>query len=143
MPYQFLDDMAMGDMAFKAWGETAEEMFTAAAAATMNVMVFDLTTIEPREQHTIEVESDTMEMLLFEFLQELIYHKDADLLLLRVPQVHIKGQDNHFTLRAEARGEPLNQEKHDLIVDVKAVTLHRYRVEQTPKGWEATVVLDV
>jgi SHS2 domain-containing protein len=29
------------------------------------------------------------------------------------------------------------------VVDVKAVTLHRFRVEQTPSGWEATVILDI
>lgn len=143
MPYHFLDDIAIADIAFEAWGETAEEMFVAAADATMNVMVSDLDTIEERDHRTLQVESDTMEMLLFELLQELIFFKDADLLLLRVPNVRISGRDDQFTLNAEAYGEQLNPEKHELVVDVKAVTLHRYRVEQTAKGWEATVILDI
>jgi len=28
-------------------------------------------------------------------------------------------------------------------VDVKAVTLHRFRVEQTEQGWEALVILEI
>lgn len=143
MPYRFLDDIAVADIAFEASGETAEEMFTAASDATMNVMVEDLDTIERREQRSIRVESDAMDMLLFELLQELIYLKDAELLLLRVEKVSIECKDDRFILSAEARGEQLNPEKHDLVVDVKAVTLHRFRVEQTSKGWEATVVLDI
>jgi len=143
VPYHFLDDIATSDVAFEAWGETAEEMFVAAADATMNVMVSDLGTIDDRDHRTLRVESDTMEMLLFELLQELIYYKDADLLLLRVPHVRIDREGENFTLSAAAYGEQLNPEKHDLVVDVKAVTLHRYRVEQTAKGWEATVILDI
>jgi SHS2 domain-containing protein len=30
-----------------------------------------------------------------------------------------------------------------LIVDVKAVTLHRFIVERTPAGWRAAVILDI
>ena len=33
--------------------------------------------------------------------------------------------------------------RHELIVDVKAVTLHRFKVEQTPRGWETLVILDI
>ena len=45
--------------------------------------------------------------------------------------------------RSEMRGEEIVPDRHDLIVDVKAVTLHRYRVEETPDGWESTVILDI
>ena len=30
-----------------------------------------------------------------------------------------------------------------MIVDVKAVTLHMFKVEQTPRGWEALIILDI
>lgn len=143
MPYRYLDEIATADIAFVAWGTTVEEMFVAAADAMMNVMVSDLGTIEGLEKCSIHVESDAMDMLLFELLQELIFLKDARMLLLRIPQVHISRDECRLKLRAEAYGELLNPQKHDLVVDVKAVTLHRYRVEETPEGWEATVILDI
>ncbi len=40
-------------------------------------------------------------------------------------------------------GEKIDSGKHDLVVDVKAVTLHRFRVEKTQRGWEAVVILDI
>lgn len=143
MPYWFLDDIATADIAFEARGVTVEEMFSSAADALMNVMVSDLSTIDRRDRRILRLQSDAMDMLLFELLQELIFYKDADLLLLRVPQIGIRWEKGRFYLEAQAWGEPLNPEKHDLVVDVKAVTLHRYRVEQTPSGWEATVILDI
>ncbi|NTV43837.1 MAG: archease, partial [Syntrophobacteraceae bacterium] len=43
----------------------------------------------------------------------------------------------------EASGEKIDPDRHDLIVDVKAVTFHHFRVEQTRHGWEAMVILDL
>ncbi len=85
MPYRYREDIATADIAFEAWGKTLEEMFIAAADATMNVMVGDLDSIADRERRMIEVRSDEIDMLLFELLQELIFFKDADMLLLRMP----------------------------------------------------------
>jgi SHS2 domain-containing protein len=45
--------------------------------------------------------------------------------------------------RAEAYGESTDPAKHPLNVDVKAVTMHRFAIDQTPQGWQATVVLDI
>lgn len=81
-------------------------------------------------------------MLLFQFLQELLFFKDAEQLLLRVSEIRIENQNAFHKLTAEAYGERINPDKHELLVDVKAVTLHRFTVGQTPRGWEATVILD-
>ena len=143
MPFEYLDDVATSDVAFQAWGETVEEMFVAAADAVMNVMVGDLETIAPRQQCIINVTAEDHEMLLFELLQELIFYKDAEQLLLRVNGVSIGVAVQGLTLRAETAGEMLDPGRHDLGVDVKAVTMHRYKVEQNDRGWQAMVILDI
>lgn len=143
MPYKYLDDIATSDAAFLAWGTTLEEMVVAAADATMNVMVGDLDTIDSDQRRALHIEEDAVDMILFELLQELIFYKDAQRLLLRVPRVTIRREQRLYILDCEAFGEELDPEKHELIVDVKAVTLHRYRVEQTAGGWEAMVILDI
>ena len=67
MPYHYLDDVAIADIAFEAYGESKEEMFIAASDALMNVMVEDLVTITERLWREISVESENLEMLLFQF----------------------------------------------------------------------------
>ena len=143
MPYHYLEDIATADVAFEARGKDLAELFTAAADATMNVMVADLATIEKREELEFVVEHEELDMLLFNFLQEFIFFKDARRLLLRVLSVSVSSGNNGFSLKAKAAGEELDPEKHDLIVDVKAVTLYRFAVQQTEDGWMATVVLDI
>jgi SHS2 domain-containing protein len=142
-PYRFREDVAMADAAFEAWGATLEELFAAAADATTNTMAENLEGIEDRQRRAIRIEEQSADLLLYRLLEELIYLKDAEGLLLRVPAVRIRHREGALLLEAEARGEPLDPSRHRLQADVKAVTLHRLRVERTPRGWEASVVLDI
>jgi len=109
----------------------------------MNVMIDNLDAIEPRKTRHIELSSDGIDMLLFDFLQELIYFKDAARLLLRVRDVRIEERDEKYFLKAEAAGEPLDAARHHQRADVKAVTLHDFSVEKENGGWKARVLLDI
>ena len=68
---------------------------------------------------------------------------DAEQLLLRVSEVVITQEAGVLGLTAEAAGEKIDPKRHDLNADVKAVTLHRFRIRNEPDGWTATVVLDI
>jgi SHS2 domain-containing protein len=143
MPFEFLDEIATADVAFQAWGETVEEMFISAAEATMNVMVANLEKIERRESREIEIRSDAVDMLLFNLLQEIIFLKDAEQLLLRIENADVGYEDGLYFVKVTGWGEQIDRGKHELIVDVKAVTLHMFKVEQTPRGWETLIILDI
>ena len=143
MPYKYLEEIGTADIAFEATGRDLPELFTSAADATMNVMIENLDAIEPRETRQIELKSDAIDMLLFDFLQELIFFKDAEQLLLRVRETKIDQKDGHYFLNATAAGEKLDAERHQQRADVKAVTLHGFSVEEDDGGWKATAILDI
>ena len=143
MPFNFLEEVATADIAFEAWGKDLEETFISAADATMNVMVEELNSIQPRERREFRLENDELDLLLFDLLQELIYYKDSEKLMLRVHQARVKGNVKPYLLEAIALGEKLDPERHHPRVDVKAVTLHHFRLEKTGRGWKALVILDI
>lgn len=143
MPYRYLADVATADVAFEAYGGSLEELFRAAGDATINAMVADLDAIADRTSRTLALEDGRIDMLLFQLLQELIFFKDAERLLLRIGNMEIVARGDRYALRADVRGEVIDPSRHDLLVDVKAVTLHQFRVEQSARGWEATVILDI
>jgi SHS2 domain-containing protein len=143
MSYEFVDELTVADLAFRAWGHDIEETFVAAADAVTNAMVEDLETVQPQDTRVLNVEHEALDLLLFNFLQELVYYKDAEQLLLRVQQLHIADERRPYTLQATAVGERIDPERHHMRVDVKAVTLHHFALAQTESGWEATVILDI
>ena len=143
MPYSFLEEIGTADIAFEATGRDLPELFREAADATTNVMIENLDAIEPRETRRIELSNDELDMLLFDLLQELIYLKDSERLLLRIQEVHIDEKEGRYSLKATAEGEPLDAERHRQRADVKAVTLHDFSVERVDGGWKAQVLLDI
>src|SRR6516225_5572126 len=131
MPYLYLEDIGTADIAFEATGGDLPELFKDAADATTNVMIDNIEAIQPVETREIELSNDKLDMLLFDFLQELIFLKDAKRLLLRIREVQIAERDANYFVKATAEGELLDAERHHQRTDVKAVTLHGFSVEQT------------
>ncbi len=143
MPYSYIDDIAIADVAFKAEGASLEEVFRASWEATLNVLITKPEKISQSETKSLALQSKRLDMLLFNFLNELVYLKDAQQLLLRVDQLSIHRPGEYFSLHAVLKGEKLDRLRHLFGTDVKAVTLHHLAVKETQEGWEATVVLDV
>ena len=143
MRYRFLEDVAIADVAFEAEGKTLVELFTNSALALTNTMVKDVNGIEQKSSKNIEIEAEDPEKLLYRFLQELVFYKDAELLVFSRYDLEINEQKGKMRLKGIIRGEELNQEKHQLVADVKAVSYHDFRVHKEGQGWRAQVILDV
>jgi len=141
MPYKFLEDISLADVAFEATGKSLEELFESSALATTNVMIKDLKTIKPKIKKKIKLKASTIENLLHDFLQELVFLKDAKQLVFS--KYKIKINEKKVELTAEVSGEKLNPKKQEHMVDVKAVTWHLYEVIKTDKMWKARVILDI
>jgi SHS2 domain-containing protein len=143
MPFRFDDQLTTADVAFEAWGATQEELFIASAAALLRTMVDTPEAVAGQQQLTIRLEDAALDMLLWAFLSELIFYKDARRLLLHADAVRIEEADGIFRLEAQVSGEAITTGRHRLLVDVKAVTLHCFRVGYEEGCWKAVVVLDV
>jgi SHS2 domain-containing protein len=143
VPYEFLDDAPTADVGFHATGQTIDECFQAAADATLASMVANPQGIEARERREAHVENEDRELALVQFLETLVFYKDAEGLLLRATQVRVRTAGASWRVDARLEGEPIDPQRHELTGDVKAVTVHRLKVEPIDCGWRATVVLDV
>jgi SHS2 domain-containing protein len=143
MPYEFLDDAPTADVGFAASGETLAECFRAAAEATLASMVANPEAVRRKERREVHVRHDEIDLSLVAFLEELVFYKDAESLLLHAGEVRVEHRAAGWGVHAVLEGEPIDPARHDLTGDVKAVTLHRLTVERGEAGWRATVVLDV
>ncbi|MEM5802248.1 MAG: archease [Candidatus Aenigmatarchaeota archaeon] len=143
MPYKFIEDVAIAEVAFEAVGKTLRELFESAGLALINTQIRNIQKIEKKVKQKIEVEAENIEMLLFNFLQELIVLKDSEQLLFNKFDIDIMPKNKKWKLIALAYGEKINPKKHDLSADVKGVSLHNFKVEETKGGWRAFVILDV
>jgi|SRR3989344_318073 len=140
MKYKFLEHTA--DVMFEAYGKNLNALFANAALAVFEVQC-DLKKVGNKIKKKINLKNENAENLLFDFLEELIYLKDAKYILFGKFRVEIKKIRDNYILDALAYGEKINPEKHELKTDVKAVTLHEFFLKKTSKGWKCRVLLDI
>lgn len=133
----------MADIAFEATGKSLEELLESSGQALMNTQVSDLKKIKPKIEKKIEMKSQNEERLVHDFLQELIFLKDAELLLVSKYKMKIYRTEVGIILKAVLKGEPIDNTRHEMLVDVKAVSWHKFEVKRENKMWKAFVILDV
>jgi SHS2 domain-containing protein len=138
--YRLLPDVALADIAYEAKAGSLGGLFEACARALTDVMV-DPRTVRVKVSREVELEADSTDGLLYDFLTQLIILKDVDSLLFKGFDVSMGAGGKK--MKCAMKGEPIDRERHGLRNDVKAVTMHMFGVKRTGKGWKTTVVLDI
>ncbi|HLC84596.1 MAG TPA: archease [Candidatus Nanoarchaeia archaeon] len=142
VPYRFLEGLTYADYAFEAFGASLDELFRNSGYALMSSMV-EISTVKPAETREVKLHSHELEQLLFDFLEEFIFLKDAETFLACEIDVNVSKDKDRYSLTATLKGEEIDTKKHVLHSDVKSVTYHLFKVEQKDHGWRAQVILDV
>ncbi len=137
----FLDDIATADVAIESRGDTPEELFSASARATFEVMVHT-GDVQPEIKKTLHLENSEIDGLLFDWLAEIIFLKDSEYMVFCKFEIKIK-KDKVYCLDAEVYGEEINQSRHELRCDVKAITFHLFEVYEKDRKWIARFILDI
>jgi SHS2 domain-containing protein len=139
--YRTIEDVAIADCALAIEGESLDDLFATAARALAELMV-DPATLPADLSRRITLEAPALDLLLHDWLAELIFLKDRDAAVFPHADVHITG-DGPFLLQAVVRGGTIDRARTALRADAKAVTFHQLGVERTAGGWQARVVIDI
>ncbi len=131
MTYKLLEHEA--DIGILGIGSSVEEAFEEGAKGLFSVMA-EIDNINPNEEIEINCTAPKLDSLFVEFLNELIAQKDIKEMLFSDFSVQIeKGKDDsdeiEYVLKGTAKGEKLNQEKHQVKIEVKAATYHGMKYE--------------
>jgi SHS2 domain-containing protein len=140
--FRFLEEIALADIGFEAEGESIEEVFRGATQALLESMATP-STVAGEWERTIEQRDVDPSALLFDWLSEVVYWKDAAGVVYREAPLTLTHEHDVWLLRARLIGAPVDQQTQELHADVKGVTKHLYALKQTSDGWQARVVLDV
>lgn len=136
-PYEVLEHTA--DVGLAAYGRDLAELFANAAKGMFSLMTA-VEKVEPVTEVAIKVEAEDRETLLVEWLNELLYHLEVNNLFFSDFKLQ-KISDTQ--LEAVAKGEPINPDKHEFKLQIKACTYHELKVEKTDTIWRAQVIFDI
>ncbi len=127
------------DAGIRARGSTLAELLAACAEGMLSILVEGG---EERETLAIALalDAEDAEELVHAWLRELLFRFSAEGLILRRFDFH---ETTPTRLRATCHGETFDPARHQGGAEIKAVTYHAFKVEQTSEGWVAEVLFDV
>ena len=102
----------------------------------------DPATLSITVERTVRLEAPKLDLLLYDWLSEMIYLKDRDRLVFPAARVTISGA-GPFKLDATVEGGLIEPKRTALGADPKAVTLHQFLLEHIDGGWRARLVIDI
>ncbi|HLT37113.1 MAG TPA: archease [Enhygromyxa sp.] len=128
------------DVGVRGIGATPAAAFEQIALA-MTAIVTDLHVLEVLDQFaTIELEATSLDELLFDWLDALVFEMSTRAVLFARFEVEI--QDHR--LRARMWGAPVDRVRHEPAVEIKGPTYTQLRVAPDQAGgWLAQCVVDV
>jgi SHS2 domain-containing protein len=128
------------DLGLRVRAASFEELLAEAGRGLLAMLVANPAAVRPVQTRTIELAAGEPSYLLFDWLSELLYAFESDKLLLSQFDVHIAGD----RLTAACRGESMDESRHEMDHEVKAITYHGLKVEQDASGeWSAEVIVDI
>jgi protein archease len=137
MPFETFEHTA--DLGLRITADDAATLFVDAACGLFSLIVPDVDSVRPEQTISISTPGELSELLLFDWLNELLYIYEVRHLLLCRFDVRFDSEG----LTATAQGEPIDRERHVLDHEVKAITYHGLKLIQHDGRWLAEVIVDI
>lgn len=133
--YRLIEHTA--DVGLIAYGGNLVEAFGNAAYGMFSIIA-ELRAVREVESRQVKLEGKDLEALLFDWLNNLLYFFDTDMLLLRKFDVSKLGED---CLEAVCYGEKYDPSRHRLKIGVKSATYHMLKVDRGKN--QVRVIFDI
>ncbi|MFA5333022.1 MAG: archease [Candidatus Nanoarchaeia archaeon] len=141
MKYEYLEHEATADLAIKAYGKTLKEAFENSANAICNA-ISETKKIDEQEIKLVKKSSENLKMLLYEFLEELLFlHDSENLIFKRVIIDELDEKTN--SLSAIFYGEPFEPKKHIPKSNIKAITYFDMQIKKENGNFAIKFIADV
>jgi len=135
--YETFDHTA--DVGLRIREPDLDTLFATAGRALFSLIVANPDSIRAVQPTAIRIEGCRTDDLLFDWLAELLFTFDSRQTVFARFEVEVS--DTRLT--ATAWGEPFDRVRHELEMEVKAITYHGLTVRPEPDGWLAEIIVDI
>ncbi len=136
-PFEIIDHTA--DIGIIAYGADISQLFANAALGLFNLMA-DLDDFNEDVQRQVEISAEDVEILLVEWLNELIYIVDVEHIVFKRFEID-KLTSNE--IKARCYGEKIKPGQHELKREIKAATYHLLHISKDDGSYKVQVIFDV
>ncbi|MCX7678821.1 MAG: archease [Spirochaetes bacterium] len=141
--FEIVDDLTCADVAIRINAHALEEILVHAARALLSILLENPGDFSPKRWEPITITAENEEMLLYHFLDELVFLKDSKKALALFDGGSVEKRGDRMVLTGTIAIDEIDFQRHRFNVDVKAVTMHGLSCKKEGDGYIAQVVFDV
>ncbi len=136
-PFEVIDHTA--DIGIVAYGADIKQVFANAALGLFHLMA-ELEDLKEDIQRDLSLSAEDVEILLVEWLNELIYIFDVEHIIFKRFEIdELTGNQ----IKARCFGEKIRPSEHKLKREIKAATYHMLRISKEDGGYKVQVIFDI
>jgi SHS2 domain-containing protein len=136
-PFEVIEHTA--DIGIVAYGADIKQLFANAAIGLFNLMA-DLENLKEDVKRQIELSAEDVEVLLVEWLNELIYISEVEHIIFKRFEIN---QFSNTRLKATCFGEKTKPGQHRLKREIKAATYHMLKLNKEDGGYQVRIIFDI
>lgn len=143
MNYEYIENITSADIAVRVKAPSLSLLFLYGAEALVSETIEDLSSINKTLTKQGTVSGDDIELLYSGFLNEILFLRDSEQLILAPEKTEITLTGNICTCNYVLKGERINSGYHKFRSEIKAVTLHGLKIYKDGELYIAESVFDV
>ncbi len=135
--WRIVEDENIADLAIEIFGKNKKDLLKNILLAFTSLTVHIKKLKEVERLKKLQIEGETFEELIFNFIDRLIYFKDAESLLFKKGKFKISKRK----IIADLVGQKISPDL-PVKIDIKALTRHKFKLEKN-KYYKITAVFDI
>ena len=136
-PFEIIDHTA--DIGIVAFGADIKQVFANAALGLFTLMA-DTDDFKEDVERELKLSAEDVEVLLVEWLNELIYIFDVEHIFFKRFEVD---EITSTQIKARCFGEKIKTSQHKLKREIKAATYHMLKINKEDAGYKVQVIFDI
>ena len=142
--FEIIDHTA--DIGFRIRAKRLKTLFQKAAESMMSIIV-DPKTVHSNEEVKISVEETVVEDLFLSWLKEILYQVEKEGMVFSRFNIcrdnFSHRQAEKYRIYGKLEGERIDPLRHEICMEIKAVTRHGFYLEKRGPYWESKILFDV
>jgi len=134
-PNGFVEVEHTADISLRIWATTLEDLFKLSVAGMNSIIEIDVDIIDSGKYHEFCIEDIDLESMLVGLLNECNYKIQQEHMCANVTEIYVKNE--------KINGRLLFKKIMSMRKEIKAVTFHNLKINQSKQGYSVVIVFDV
>jgi len=141
MKWKVIDNQNIADIIVEVHGKSEEELFSNILGVFTDIIT-KVNKVKEEKEIAFRLTGKNLSDLILNFINKLIYLKDTFLMIFKNGKFKMTFTEEGYSLYCILSGQKIPNTL-PIKIDIKALTLHKFKVQKIRNKYKATLVFDI